>query len=99
MAGTSPAMTTNTFQLLHHRRGLAEQQLALFLGADRRLAVIRIDLLGQRVGARRRRPLADGLEPALEMREVIDILALVLVRHDPGLASHVGARIVTCAEL
>src|SRR5213080_1382155 len=51
--------------LLHHGRGLPEQQLALFLGADRGLAVIRIDLLGFGVGANRGRPLADGLEPAL----------------------------------
>ena len=35
----------------HHRRGLAEQELALFVGADRGLAEIRIDLLGQRIGA------------------------------------------------
>src|SRR5882757_10694359 len=59
-------------RLLHHRRGLPEQQLALFLGADRRLAEIRIDLFGHRVGAQRGRPLADGLEPALEVRKVVD---------------------------
>src|SRR5450755_4781452 len=53
---------------LHHRGGLPEQDLALFLGADRGLAEIRIDLLGERIGALRGRPLADGLEPALEMR-------------------------------
>src|ERR1700692_4104913 len=65
--------------LLHHRGGLPEQQLALFLGADRRLSEIRIDLLGPGVGTQRRRPLADGFEPALQMREVVDVLALVLV--------------------
>src|SRR5882672_4952654 len=48
-------------RLLHHRRGLPEQQLALFLGPDRRLAEIRIDLFGHCVGAHRGRPLADGL--------------------------------------
>src|SRR6266404_2201083 len=51
--------------LPHHRRGLPEQQLALFFGADRRLAKIRIDLLGLGVGALCGGPLADGLEPAL----------------------------------
>src|SRR6266404_6718510 len=99
MAGTSPAMTKKSSrQLLHHRGGLSEQQLALFVGADRRLAVIRIDLLGPGVGAHRRRPLADSLEPALQMREVVDVLALVLVRHDPGIARHVGDRIVAGDE-
>src|SRR3984957_6775266 len=87
-----------TTALLHHRRGLSEQQLALVLGADRGLAEIRIDLLGERVGAYRGRPLADGLKPALEMRKVVDVLALVLVRHHPGIARHVRDRIIAGDE-
>src|ERR1700730_4385280 len=63
---------------LHHRRCLPEQQLALFLGADRGVAEIRIVLLGHGVGAHRGEALADGLEPALQMREVVDVLLLVL---------------------
>src|SRR6267378_7090048 len=99
MAGTSPAMTKKSSrQLLHHRRGLPEQQLALFLGAYRGLAVIRIDLLGPGVGAHRGRPLANGLEPALEMRKVVDVLALVLVGHDPWIARHVSDRIISGDE-
>src|SRR3954447_19614431 len=85
--------------LLHDGSGLAEQQLAFFLGSDRRLAVIRIDLLGLGVGAHGGGPLADGLEPALEMREVVDVLALVLVRHDPGIARHVGNGVIAGDEL
>src|SRR5216684_4050098 len=85
--------------LLHHRGGLAEQQLALFLGADCRLAEIRIDLFGHCVGAHRGRPLADGLEPALEMRKVVDVLALVLVPHHPGIARHIRDRITAGDEL
>src|SRR3981189_367995 len=56
---------------LHHRRGLSEQQRALFLGADRGLAEIRVDFLGLGIGAFHRRALADGFQPALEMREVV----------------------------
>src|SRR3954449_623838 len=85
--------------LLHDGSGLAEQQLAFFLGSDRRLAVIRIDLLGLGVGTHGGGPLADGLEPALQMREVVDVLALVLVRHDPGIARHVGDRVIAGDEL
>src|ERR1700724_1586857 len=68
---------------LHHGRGLAEQQLALLLGADRGLAEVRIDLFGERVGAHGRGPGADGIHPALQMRELLDVLTLVLVGHDP----------------
>src|SRR5450756_2535873 len=85
-------------RLLHHRGGLAEQQLALFLGADRGLAEIRIDLLGPGIGAHGGGALADGFQPALQMREVVDVLALVLVRHHPGIARHVGDRIVAGDE-
>src|SRR5689334_3635322 len=57
--------------LPHHRRGLPEQHPALFLGAVDRLAEIRVDLLGQRVGALGRGPGTDGFQPALQMREVV----------------------------
>src|SRR5438874_5174527 len=35
---------------------------------------------------------------SLEMREVVDVLALVLVRHDPGIARHVRDRIMAGDE-
>src|SRR6266436_5218403 len=97
--GSSAFADDDSRELLHHRRGLPEQHLALFLGADRRLAEIRIDLFGHRVGAHRGRPLADGLEPALEMRKVVDVLALVLVPHHPGIARHIRDRIIAGDEL
>ena len=45
------------------------------------------------------RPGHDGLEPALEVGKVIEILALVLVGPHPAYASHVGDRIVASQEL
>src|SRR3954464_10042011 len=54
---SSVPTSSNSFSAiasLHHRRGLPEQQLALFLGADRGLAEIRIDFLGFGIGAQRR---------------------------------------------
>src|SRR6478752_1070253 len=79
--------------LPHHRRGLAEQDLAFLLGAVDRLAKIRIDLFRLGVGTRGRGPCLNRFQPALQMREVVDILILVLVGHDPGIARHVGDRI------
>jgi len=37
--------------------------------------------------------------PALEMRKVIDVLALVLVPHHPGIARHIRDRIIASDEL
>src|SRR3954469_15847891 len=56
--------------LPHHRRGLAEQDLALLLGAIHRLAEIRIDLLGPRIGALGGGPRLDVRQPALHVGEV-----------------------------
>src|SRR5438477_12258045 len=83
----------------HHRCGLPEQNLALFLGTDRRLAEIRIDLFGLGVGALGGGANLDGFKPALHMRKLLNVLALVLVRHHPGIAGHVGDRIVARDEL
>ena len=74
--------------LLQRRRGLAEQDGALLGGAD--AARARIDLLRLCVGAHDRRARFDRVEPALEMREVGELLALALPRHDPRIARHVG---------
>src|SRR5262249_49014711 len=62
------------------RRGLAEQDRTLLRGAD--AAHVRVDHLRLLVGALDRRPRAHRLEPALEVREIGDVLALTLVRHD-----------------
>src|ERR1700680_2379431 len=56
-----------------HRRldgsgGLPEQDGAFFGGAD--AALVRIDVLDQRIGAHHRRTRRDGVEPALDMREI-----------------------------
>src|SRR5262245_60710025 len=58
------------------RRGLAEQDRALLRGAD--AAHVRVDRLRLLVGALDRRPRARRLEPALEVREIGDVLALAL---------------------
>src|SRR5216683_4656460 len=69
--------------LLHHRGGLAEQNPALLLGAIDGLAEIRIDLLRLGVGALGRGTDLDRFQPALQVRKLLDVLALVLVRHHP----------------
>src|SRR4051794_13452544 len=65
--------------LLHHRRRLPEQQLALFLGADRGLTVVRVDFLGPGIGAHGGGTRGNGFQPALQVGEVVDVLLLVLV--------------------
>src|SRR6476620_3374714 len=84
--------------LPHHRRALAEQDLAFLLRAVDRLAEIRIDLLRLGIRALGRGPGTDGFQPALQMRKVVDILILVLVGDDPGIARHVGDRIIAGDE-
>src|SRR6266446_779049 len=81
---------------LDRGRGLAEQDGALLGSAD--AALVRVDRLRLVVGAHHRRPRADRLEPALEMRKIPELLALPLVGHDPGIARHVGDRIVAGDE-
>ena len=49
------------------------------------------------VGAHRGRPGPDALEPALQMREVLELLALPFVRHDPRVAGDVGDGVVAPA--
>src|SRR4029077_11567850 len=81
---------------LDRGRGLAEQDRTLFRRAD--AAHIGIDRLRLPVGALDGRPRADRLEPALEMREILELLALAFVRHDPGIDRHVRDRIVARDE-
>src|SRR5215475_3519035 len=105
MRGSSPRMTSPTIDLtlsrlrggaVDRRRGLAEQDRTLLWSAD--AAHIRVDRLRLLVGALDRRPRAHRFEPALEVREVGDVLALALVRHDPGIDRHVRDRVVAGDE-
>src|SRR5260221_6817892 len=73
-------------------RRLPEQDLAFRV---RDLAVARaIDILLAFVDALHRRPYPDGLEPAPQMREIIQVLAMRLMRHDPGIAGDIGDRVI-----
>src|ERR1019366_9416248 len=67
---------------------LAEQDRTLFSGPD--AGRIGIDLLGLAVGPHDGGSGTHRLEPSLEMRKVVDLLALALMRHDPGIARHIG---------
>src|SRR5215216_2064475 len=77
--------------------GLAEKHF--LCGVRHRRAERRVDLLRLFIGAHRRRAGLDRLEPALQMREIVEILPLALMRHDPGIRSHVGDGISAGDEL
>jgi hypothetical protein len=68
---------------------LAEQDLPRRFVHD----PLRADVLGFRIGAFDRRTGADRLEPALQIGEMIEILPMTLIGHDPGIGRHVGHRI------
>src|SRR4029453_19580349 len=73
--------------------GLAEQDRAVLRGAE--ASLIRVDRLRLLVGALDRRSRLDRLEPALDVGKILELLALALVRHDPGIDRHVGDGIVS----
>ena len=50
------------------------------------------------IGAHRRRPRCDHVEPFLQMREVRDLLMLPLVQHRPRIARHVGDGVLAGQE-
>src|SRR5439155_17208166 len=60
---------------------------------------VRVGRLGLLVGALERRPCADRFEPALEVREVRDVLPLPLVGHDPGVNRHIRDRVLASDEI
>src|SRR5688572_16759098 len=74
-------------RLFHYGFVLPEKYLALFFGAD--LRGLRVHLLRARVCAHGRRPCADRGVPALEVGEVVHVLALPLRDH-PRVGGHVG---------
>src|SRR5215207_1008193 len=72
----------------HDRGGLPEEHLLGVLrhrGADGRVHFLRL-----LIGPDRRRARLDRLEPALEVREIVEVLPLALIRNDPRIRGHVG---------
>src|SRR2546429_28585 len=64
-------------------RGLAEQHAPGLLGERGAGVGGRVDRGRLLVGAHGGRTVVDGLEPALELREILELLSLRFVRHDP----------------
>ena len=62
----------------HHGRRLPEKYLAFLIGAD--AALVRVDFVRDRIGARGCRTGTDRFEPALEVGQVVERLALPLMR-------------------
>src|SRR5262245_30992200 len=75
---------------------LPEQNCLCFLGHSRGRGV---NGFCQCVGTLHRFAPLDGFEPALEVRKVIEILTLPLMKNDPRIASHIGNRIFAGGEL
>src|SRR3546814_9686737 len=67
------------------RRGLAEQDLLLLIGHRR---VAGADFLAFAIRLDRRGACPDRVEPALEIGEIVQVLLLCFVGHDPRIASH-----------
>src|SRR3546814_17035123 len=63
------------------RRGLAEQDLLLLIGHRR---VAGADFLAFAIRLDRRGACPDRVEPALEIGEIVQVLLLCLVGHDPS---------------
>src|SRR3981189_1438309 len=81
--------------LVEGPRRLTEQNFSrLFI--DRRIGVYRRAAL---VGAHGGGTGLDALEPAVQMRKVVEILTLRFMRHDPRIGSHVGDGISAGDEL
>src|SRR5262249_52677902 len=95
LKSTSSVMVFTGLRSAHHGGSLPEQDLARLLGDARR----RVDRLRQLVNLHGRGPRLDRLEPALEVGEVLELLALPLPRHDPRIARHVGDRVFAGDEI
>src|SRR5258705_8368780 len=80
-------------------RGLAEQHAPGLFGEGGPGVDGRVDGGGLLVGAHGGRTVVDRLEPALEVREILDLLSLRLVRHDPRERCDIGHRVLTGDEL
>src|SRR6195256_2725266 len=74
-------------------RALAEQHAPGLFGEGGPGVDGRVDGGGFLVGAHGGRTIVDGLEPAFEVREILELLSLPLVRHDPGVGRNIGDRV------
>src|SRR5256885_9245176 len=79
-------------------RGLAEQHAPRLLGEGSAGVGGGVDRGRLLVGAHGGRTVVDGLEPALQMREILELLSLRFVRHDPGVGGDIGDRVLTGDE-
>src|SRR5882672_9357411 len=74
-------------------RGLAEQHAPRLFGEGGPGVDGRVDGGRLVVGAHGGRSVVDGLAPALQVREILELLSLRLVRHDPRVGGDIGDRI------
>ena len=70
-------------------RGLAEQDLLVLVAHLLRP----VDRVALGIGRDRGGLVVDGLEPAFQVLEIVEVLALPLIGHDPGIGRHIGDRI------
>src|SRR6266513_4080375 len=79
-------------------RGLAEQHAPGLLGERAAGVGGRVDRGRLLVGAHGGGAAVEGLEPALELREILELLSLRFVRHDPGVGRDIGDRVLAGDE-
>src|SRR6266850_4511291 len=79
-------------------RGLAEQHAPGLFGEGGPGVDGRVDGGGLLVGAHGGRTVVDRLEPALQVREILELLSLPLVWHDPRVGGDIGDRVLTGEE-
>src|ERR1700680_615912 len=78
------------------RAGRAEQMLALFIRDLRSIAHVR--WRHALVGTDGRGARGNDGEPALQMREIVQVLTLRFIRYDPRVAGDIGDRIAAAEE-
>src|SRR6267154_141802 len=74
-------------------RRLAEQHAPRLFGEGGPGVDGRVDRGGLLVGAHGGRTVVDGLEPAIQVREILELLSLRLVWHDPRVDCDIGDRV------
>src|SRR5690242_6559773 len=86
----APPAAARTQLALRSAGGLSKEDASRLLGDG----VLRVDRGGPCVGAHRCRSFANALEPAPQVRELLEALTLRLIRHDPRIAGDIGDRVV-----